>query len=282
MDYYNTEKVNEHITAIRSLTGEILYLIEGEEEAALIDTCLGVGQLKELVTALTQKPLIVLLTHGHIDHALGAPEFDRVYMNNKDVELYKAMSPLPERKGYMEAGLSPEIFSQIREEDFVLPMPEKEFLDLEDGMVLDLGGIRIEAVSYPGHTQGSMCFLIREEKILILGDACNNSTFLFTPESSPVEEYRDTTVAVAEKTKGRYDRVFISHQVMETGCDILENMAALCCDIMERNTDDVPFEFMGMKACVAKKCNERFERLDGKCGNVIYSKERIWKEKKEV
>ena len=34
---------------------------------------------------LTDKPCIVLLTHGHVDHAMGAPEFDtEIYMNPAD------------------------------------------------------------------------------------------------------------------------------------------------------------------------------------------------------
>ena len=90
MEYYSTEKVNDHITLLRSITGELLYLVEGQEKAALIDTCLGVGHLRSLVEKLTDKELLVLLTHGHIDHALGAPEFDRVYMNHKDLGLYQA------------------------------------------------------------------------------------------------------------------------------------------------------------------------------------------------
>lgn len=272
MDYYNWEKVTQHVTAIHSLTGENMYLVEGDERAALIDTCLGVGNLKALVETLTKKPVIVLLTHGHLDHALGAPDFDKVYMNGKDREIYKEMCPIPERRGYMEAGLPPEIYAQIKEEDFTAPMPEKEFLPLEDGMVFDLGGIRVEAIAYPGHTQGSMVFLIREERILVLGDACNNSTFLFTEESSPVSEYRETTLKVAEKTKGRYDRVFLSHGDIDTGSEIMDNMAELCVDIMEGRTDDVPFEFMGMKAFVAKKYDDQFHRIDGKCGNLIYKK----------
>ena len=48
-EYYKAEKVTDFITAIRSLTGEILYLIEGKNKAALIDTCLGVGHLKDFV-----------------------------------------------------------------------------------------------------------------------------------------------------------------------------------------------------------------------------------------
>ena len=68
MNYYTTEKINDNLTMIRSLSGELLYLAEGAERAVLIDTCVGVGHLKAFVDNLTDKPLIVLLTHGHMDH----------------------------------------------------------------------------------------------------------------------------------------------------------------------------------------------------------------------
>ena len=35
MEYYSTEKVNDHLTVILSLTGELLYLTEGQEKAAI-------------------------------------------------------------------------------------------------------------------------------------------------------------------------------------------------------------------------------------------------------
>lgn len=43
--------------------------------------------------------------------------------------------------------------------------------------------------------------------------------------------------------------------------------------------DDIPFEFMGHHAFIAKKCNERFEREDGTCGNIIYKKDKLYKRK---
>lgn len=45
MNYYTTEKINDNLTMIRSLSGELLYLAEDAERAALIDTCVGVGHL---------------------------------------------------------------------------------------------------------------------------------------------------------------------------------------------------------------------------------------------
>lgn len=51
----------------------------------LLDT--GTGSMKSCVQELTDKPFIVLLSHGHVDHAMGAPEFDeaaKTGSENKD------------------------------------------------------------------------------------------------------------------------------------------------------------------------------------------------------
>ena len=44
------------------------FLVEGEEKAALIDTGCGIGDIAGIVRELTDKPLVILITHGHHDH----------------------------------------------------------------------------------------------------------------------------------------------------------------------------------------------------------------------
>lgn len=273
MGFYSTEPVNDHLTCIRSMTGELLYLVEGTEKAALIDTCVGIGHLKDYVEKLTDKPIVVLISHGHIDHAMGAPEFETVYMDHKDIPLYQNMCDVEGRKGYVMAGLEPR-YSEI-EEDYVPPMPEKEFLELSDGMIFDLGGIHIKAIALHGHTPGCTAFLIEEDRIMILGDAANNSTFLFDPICATVDQYQKNLKEFDEKTKGTYDRVFLMHHEMETQVELIQSLIDLCDDIKNGNTDDVPFNFMGHQVYIAKKADDHFHRLDGKVGNIIYSKERI-------
>ena len=39
-----------------------------------------------------------------------------------------------------------------------------------DGDVLELAGMKLKVISTPGHTIGSVCFYIEEEKMLISGD----------------------------------------------------------------------------------------------------------------
>lgn len=274
MEFYEAVKVNESLTMIKSRTGELLYLAEGTERAVLIDTCVGVGRLKDLVSTLTERPLTVLLTHGHVDHAMGAPEFEEVYMNLNDVPLYQRQCSLEERKGYLAAGLG-DAFGQIPEESYVLPEKDYAFRELADGMTFDLGGLHIDAFGFPGHTKGSMVFLLREMRILILGDACNNSTFLFDQDACPLDEYIKALEGVRDRLKGKYDRVFLSHHEMETGTEIMDNVLEVCREAMDGKADDITFDFMGNRAYIAKKCNERFQREDGKCGNIIYSKEKL-------
>lgn len=281
MNYYKSESVDENITAIFSKSGEILYLIEGTTGAVLIDTCIGIGHLKDYVKTIrkTDTPLTVLLSHGHIDHAMGAPEFEKCFLNPKDIPLYKSQCSIKERRGYAAMGIGKEA-EVLPDSEFVPETPDYAFCPLSDGMKFDLGGMTVEALAAPGHTKGCMAFLIPEKEILITGDACNNSTFLFDDICDSVAEYKKSMESLREKTKGRYKSVFLMHHIMDAPANLLDQMIDLCDEILnqtEDNTlDNVPISFMGKQAVIAKKANERMERFDGQFANLIYNLGRIF------
>ena len=91
--FFTAEKILPNVTRITGLGGEHAYLIEGEKRALLIDGLTGVGSLKAFVRELTELPVMLAITHGHIDHCgatqalvkmtgaktfLGAPDKDYV------------------------------------------------------------------------------------------------------------------------------------------------------------------------------------------------------------
>lgn len=138
MNYYTANKISEHVTQITSLTNEFLYLIEGKLEAVLIDTCLGIGNLRAFVESLTSKPITVILTHGHVDHAMGAPEFERVYMSSKDNPVFMEHSDLEVRKEYIAMALGDKA-PKLDDGDYV-QATNPDFMELKEGDRFDLGG----------------------------------------------------------------------------------------------------------------------------------------------
>lgn len=271
---FESKKISEHVTRIYGIAGELMYLVEGEKKAALLDTGSGIGSLKAKVAELTDKPIIILLTHGHVDHAMGAPEFDvEIYMNPADDIVHDSHASLEFRKGSLFMA-PPEVAAKIEESDYI-PLRKKPFLPLAHGDSFDLGGITLEAYACPGHTPGSMVFLIREERSLLLGDACNPFTFMFLEHCLPIADYQKVLEKLKGQTDGKYDKVYLSHGDGDGEPDMIAGVMQVCEDILNGNVDDVPFDFMGQKAFIAKAMEMGKGRTDGGVGNIVYNKENI-------
>ena len=172
-----------------------MFVVEGETRSAVIDTGCGYGNVREVVDSVITKPLSVLLTHKHPDHAGGIYHFRDcpIYMNKDDKELeFNGMGLSNEfRKMYAEtrgATRSSELEKQLL---MMIPDPEPDcsfdFIDIDDGNVIDLGRRKLECIHTPGHTDGSICFLDRDNRILFSGDTVNNSIILMRqPDNNTV------------------------------------------------------------------------------------------------
>jgi len=276
--YFKTEKISETVTRITGIARELMYLVVGTEKAALIDTGVGIGDLKDCVENLTDKPVIVLLTHGHTDHALGASEFQEVYMGLADLNVYKEHSQMSFRKEILKLSMGDQI-EMINDEDFVLPK-SIDFKPLNTGDVFHLGGITLEIYECKGHAQGSVVILLKEERTLILGDACNPNTVLFLEGSSPVEAYKGELEQLNKSIKDCYDKVYISHDSGDSSKELIHTVIAVCEDIMEGESDDIPINFLGYDTYYAKDVTPLGERADGRVGNIMYDKNRVFVSKK--
>lgn len=264
---FTCEKIRKQITSIVDPTGVRAFLIEGAHRAALIDTCCGVGNLKALVESMTSLPLIVLCTHGHIDHAGGAYGFKDVYLHEADWELVKRHTTIEYRQSFID----PE--GTLYPLEAYVPQRDGNYHKLEAGQIFDLGGIAIESLAVTGHTHGMICFLIKEYRALILGDACNPFTFMFLDESTDLKTLMHSLNALL-KRKEEFDHVWISHGDVICPKSVITTVLDVCDDILNRRDDAIPMESMGRHGFIAKAMGEN-GRLDGKVGNVVYGPEKL-------
>lgn len=230
MKYYLSEQISDHVYRIKDHYGVAVYLVVGTERACLIDTGYGLKGLRETVKSITKLPIIVLLTHGHVDHALGIYEFDTVYMSHYDLATYQIHSDPTFRPHILkEDCLSEDAFQAKR---------AMEFLDVKDGQEFDLGGITVRAYHIPGHTQGMMVYLICEERMILFGDACGPNTMIMEDCSTTLAEYSRSLQKLKEH-EAEYDRVIRNHGTCESPKQLLDNVIAVCEKVQNHEDDHV-------------------------------------------
>lgn len=269
---FTEEVITEHLSRIYGLGDACMYFVKGENSGLLIDTAYGVGDLRGYIESIWTKPYEVLITHGHADHVNGVDQWDEVYMNSKDIELFNIKTDIALRRTMLKRTV-PDIDSYSDDEFFV--GFHGKWLELEEGKVFDLGGVHVEAIHAPGHTQGIMTLLIHEDRIMMFGDACGVSTFLFKPESSTVEVYKNTLYKL-KSLSDKYDRILRQHGSCESPMSLVDENIEVANEILEGKDDHVPFEYLGEHVWMAKEIDpETHTRKDGKSGNIVYSMEKI-------
>jgi len=129
------------------------YLLIDEEskEAVLIDCSAVDDRIKDALNEAGAKLKYILLTHGHFDHVAGIrPTNAKIVMHENDVMI------LNQANMYLPMFGIPEI-----------TIPEIDIF-IKDGDNLKIGNTDIKVIHTPGHTQGGVCYLIKD--MLFSGD----------------------------------------------------------------------------------------------------------------
>lgn len=187
MDYFNIKKYSDNLYQFQDKLGVLATLVIGSNKTLLFDTCYGIGRLDEEVKKITNKELIVVASHGHMDHTAGNYQFPFVYIHKNDIDLCKAHNGMKRREQNLEAlgDREPDLFNR----DEYLKQREGKLLELNMPCIFDLGGITLEVIEAFGHTQGSIALYSKELKLMLVSDATCPWVWLFLKESTPVSTY---------------------------------------------------------------------------------------------
>lgn len=201
MNYYDFQKRDGYY-AVLCPDGVVCYLIEGSEKAMLIDTGYGYGDFSKELRRITNKPLIIINTHGHCDHVGGNGWFtETCYLHEKDKKLAEDHTAESFRSGNIERAKHSMNY-ETGEEFNCLPddFHQEKYLRLgtgkleavKEGDIFVLGGATMEIIETPGHTQGGISVYYKEKNLLFIGDAAGFFVWLFAPETTSRAEYIDT------------------------------------------------------------------------------------------
>lgn len=213
---YVSWKINEDTHIINFMNGsQNMYLLEGDQKALLLDTGWGAGNLRSFVERLTDKPVIVANTHGHLDHSGGNGEWESVVM------LPGAEADLQTLEG------SPFDISK-------LPYPNFDHKLVKDGDTIDLGNRAIELLDISAHSNGSLAFLDHRNGYLFVGDELESTQVLMyvtVPDRTfhtgdRLRAHRRNMMRIRE-LKGVWNTIFPAHNGAPIAHSYLDDFIAL-------------------------------------------------------
>jgi glyoxylase-like metal-dependent hydrolase (beta-lactamase superfamily II) len=138
------------------------------KRAAIIDPGADVTRILDAVRQVGIAPELLLLTHGHLDHAGGAAELkgelDRIRAEN-------GQPPIPllgpdERDRFLLQSIE-QVAAGFGIRDMRNVLPDRW---LHEGDTVSLGALRFQVLHTPGHTPGHLSFIDTENRFAIVGD----------------------------------------------------------------------------------------------------------------
>ena len=146
------------------------YLLCGTNRAILIDTGLGVENIKAVIDGLTELPVMVITTHVHWDHIGGHKYFDNIAVHEVEKDWLSIKFPLPLQVVKSNLVCKPCNFPagfHMDNYQIYKGVPQRIF---NDGDNFNLGNRTLKVIHTPGHSPGHCCFYEPERKYLYSGD----------------------------------------------------------------------------------------------------------------
>lgn len=207
-------------------------LVIGDEKAALIDTGYGADNVRAFVETLTDLPVVVLNTHGDPDHIGGNTYFDECYINERDASIIQWALNREDRLRYIKAsvGDNHELYQYI-EKNITGSTPFK-YINIDEGDVIDLGGVSLEAVKVSGHTKGSIAYIDRRDDAVFTGDSIVRVLWLYLDRCESVEAYLNSLEHFIERARG-INNLYCGHGLEKLELTLVDDLQVCAREILD-------------------------------------------------
>ncbi len=190
------------------------FLLEGDEKAAMIDSGVNCPNALEMAKELTEKPVILINTHGDGDHTSGTSSFSRIFIHPADYTKCEV------DKRY----------------------PETEMEEIKDGDVIDLGNRPLRIIHIPGHTSGSVAILDVVKRALFAGDSVQKGHIYMFGEKREPEKY-EASLDKLISMNDEYDVIYASHDEYVLPKDYVSKVKESWKQV---ESGDAPFEMIDL------------------------------------
>lgn len=223
-EWFTIEKIDEKtfiISEYQHWEQMHSYLIIGDERAILLDTGLGVANIKEVVKQLTDSPIQVITTHVHWDHIGGHYSFSRIGVHELEKSWLEDRFPLPLNSVKENLMKSPcNLPEEFNIDDYTIRQV-KVTMPLKDGDNIELGNRSLKVIHTPGHSPGHICLYEEKTGYLFSGDLIYKGKLdAFYPTTNPVQ-FMDSINKVVELS---VERVFPAHYSLEIDKGIIKEV----------------------------------------------------------
>ena len=212
------------------------WLIAGSERSVLLDTGLGIADMKAAIAPVGAATVTVVNSHVHFDHVGGNELFDHVAMHELGPEWIEQGTREQYLSGYRElaAGmhggwerlceLDRQGWFLIGPDESVRPWPGARLDELGwridpppptdllvDGDVVELGDRRLRVIHTPGHAPDHICLVDEAAGILFAQDQAYYGPQLICEEGSDIEAYARSMRRLADELIGSIRIVYTAH-----------------------------------------------------------------------
>jgi len=141
-----------------------ILMCDTTREAAVVDPGGDLPRIKAQLEKMSAKPVKILLTHAHIDHAGGTAGLAR------DLGV-PVIGPHKEDEFWIQS---------LPQQSMMFGFPQAESFTpdqwLNDGDTVSIGNITLQVIHAPGHTPGHVVFFEPESKTALVGDVIFNGS----------------------------------------------------------------------------------------------------------